>query len=41
MVAKFGAGVLTAEGELDRRALRNLIFADPRSAGTWKPSFIR
>ena len=28
MVEKFGAGVLTAEGALDRRALRNLIFAD-------------
>jgi dephospho-CoA kinase len=28
---RFGAGLLTAEGELDRRALRNLIFADPQS----------
>ena len=28
VVEKFGAGVLTAEGALDRRALRNLIFAD-------------
>lgn len=26
---RFGAKVLTAGGELDRRALRNLIFADP------------
>ncbi len=31
VVDKFGAGVLTAEGELDRRALRDLIFADPQS----------
>jgi dephospho-CoA kinase len=30
VVARFGAGVLTADGELDRRALRQLIFADPR-----------
>jgi len=29
VVRRFGAGVLSAEGELDRRALRNLIFADP------------
>ena len=28
VVAKFGEGVLTADGELDRRALRQLIFAD-------------
>jgi len=30
VVAKFGEGVLTADGELDRRALRQLIFADPQ-----------
>jgi dephospho-CoA kinase len=30
VVKRFGAGVLTPEGELDRRALRNLIFADPQ-----------
>jgi dephospho-CoA kinase len=29
VVRRFGAGVLSGEGELDRRALRNLIFADP------------
>lgn len=29
VVEKFGLGVLTAGGELDRRALRNLVFADP------------
>jgi len=28
VVARFGTGVLTAQGELDRRALRGLIFAD-------------
>jgi dephospho-CoA kinase len=28
-VERFGRGVLTSEGELDRRALRNLIFTDP------------
>ncbi len=28
VVAKFGKGVLTANGELDRRALRDLIFSD-------------
>jgi dephospho-CoA kinase len=26
----FGTGVLTANGELDRRTLRNLVFADPQ-----------
>jgi dephospho-CoA kinase len=30
VVARFGEGVLTGDGELDRRALRNLIFEDPR-----------
>jgi dephospho-CoA kinase len=30
LTKRFGAGLLTAEGELDRRALRNLIFADPQ-----------
>src|ERR1022692_1989991 len=30
VVARFGEGVLKADGELDRRALRQLIFADPR-----------
>ncbi len=29
VVQRFGLGVLSAEGELDRRALRNVIFADP------------
>jgi len=29
VVARFGAAVLTAQGELDRRALRSLVFADP------------
>ncbi len=29
VIQRFGPGVLSAEGELDRRALRNLIFADP------------
>ncbi len=29
VVQRFGPGVLNAEGELDRRALRNVIFADP------------
>jgi dephospho-CoA kinase len=28
VVARFGAGVLQADGQLDRRALRNLIFKD-------------
>lgn len=28
VTARFGSGVLTAEGELDRRALRSLIFSD-------------
>ncbi len=31
VVDRFGAGVLSAEGDLDRRALRDLIFADPQS----------
>src|SRR5882757_105396 len=30
LTQRFGAGVLTAGGELDRRALRNLVFADPQ-----------
>ena len=30
VVARFGASLLTADGELERRALRQLIFADPR-----------
>ena len=29
VVARFGAGILTPHGELDRRALRSLIFSDP------------
>jgi dephospho-CoA kinase len=29
VVAAFGAALLTADGELDRRALRTLVFADP------------
>src|SRR5258707_12458436 len=28
LTKRFGAGVLTADGELDRRALRTLVFAD-------------
>src|SRR5260370_33823755 len=30
LTRRFGPGVLTADGELDRRALRNLVFADPQ-----------
>jgi dephospho-CoA kinase len=30
LTKRFGSGVLTADGELDRRALRNLVFADPQ-----------
>jgi dephospho-CoA kinase len=30
LTKRFGAGLLTAGGELDRRALRNLAFADPQ-----------
>jgi dephospho-CoA kinase len=30
LAKRFGAGVLTGDGELDRRALRNLVFADPQ-----------
>jgi dephospho-CoA kinase len=30
LAKKFGAHVLTGRGELDRRTLRNLIFADPK-----------
>lgn len=29
IVIEFGASILTATGELDRRALRNLVFSDP------------
>jgi dephospho-CoA kinase len=29
VIGQFGTGVLTPDGQLDRRALRNLIFADP------------
>lgn len=29
ILRRFGANVLTSAGELDRRALRNLVFADP------------
>ena len=29
VVARFGAGIQTPDGQLDRRALRNRIFADP------------
>src|ERR1700727_692474 len=28
VIARFGSGVVAANGELDRRALRNLIFSD-------------
>jgi dephospho-CoA kinase len=31
VVAQFGAGMLTADGELDRQALRTLIFNDPKA----------
>jgi dephospho-CoA kinase len=31
VVEKFGAGILATNGELDRRALRERIFADPRA----------
>jgi dephospho-CoA kinase len=31
VLERFGNGVLAENGELDRRALRNLIFSDPRS----------
>ena len=34
IVDTFGAGILTAEQQLDRRALRDLIFADPPSRKT-------
>jgi dephospho-CoA kinase len=30
LTKRFGPGILTADGELDRRALRNLVFADPQ-----------
>ena len=30
LTERFGEGILTADGELDRRALRNLVFADPQ-----------
>jgi dephospho-CoA kinase len=30
LTKRFGAGLLTAGGELNRRALRNLVFADPQ-----------
>jgi dephospho-CoA kinase len=30
LTKRFGPGVLTADRELDRRALRNLVFADPQ-----------
>src|SRR6266850_861471 len=30
LTERFGAGILTANGELDRRTLRNLVFADPQ-----------
>lgn len=29
--ARFGAGILTPAGELDRRALRNVVFTDPEA----------
>ncbi len=31
LVRRFGAGILTAEGTLDRRALANIVFSDPAS----------
>jgi dephospho-CoA kinase len=30
LTKRFGSGVLTADGELDRRTLRDLVFADPQ-----------
>ena len=30
LTKRFGAGILTADGELDRRTLRNLVFGDPQ-----------
>jgi dephospho-CoA kinase len=30
LTKRFGAGILTAGGELDRRTLRNLVFANPK-----------
>jgi dephospho-CoA kinase len=30
LTRRFGPGILTAGGELDRRILRNMVFADPR-----------
>jgi dephospho-CoA kinase len=30
LTKRFGSGILTAGGELDRRSLRNLVFADPQ-----------
>jgi dephospho-CoA kinase len=30
LTKRFGPGILTADGELDRRTLRNLVFADPQ-----------
>lgn len=34
VIERFGAGVLAADGQLDRRTLRNLIFADPALRGS-------
>lgn len=31
VIRRFGTGMLSANGELDRRSLRNLIFSDPAS----------
>ena len=31
LVARFGAGILQADGRLDRRALRSRVFADPQA----------
>ena len=31
VTARFGTGILTQAGEIDRRALRNVVFADPEA----------
>ena len=41
VIERFGAGVLAPDGELDRRALRDLIFRSPGSAAISRPSFTR
>ncbi len=42
VIERFGPGVLAENGELNRRALRDLIFSGSRiRAGSWRPSCIR